>query len=247
MDDGAGTDRGAVYIFRYNGSTWVEEDTLTAPDAADNDLFGRYVSAGPDNVIVGAIHDDDNGSDSGAAYVFRYSNTWFLEGKIIASDGQGGDNFGWDVSGSGINFGISSPNGASGAVTDTGAVYVYNRPCSAGSTPLTWYPDFDSDGYGDRFTPMVLCQQEASFVADGTDCDDANASVHPGATEVCDDGIDNDCDGYFDADDSDCKSDGGGGGGGCNTVGRLTGGPIWPDLIWLTLLGSFLLFFRKRV
>lgn len=37
------------------------------------------------------------------------------------------------------------------------------------------------------------------------DCDETNPEVNPGATEVCDDGIDNDCDEVSDTDDSNCQ------------------------------------------
>jgi hypothetical protein len=36
------------------------------------------------------------------------------------------------------------------------------------------------------------------------DCDDGNPDVNPGAIEVCDNGLDDDCDGQIDAADSDC-------------------------------------------
>ena len=36
------------------------------------------------------------------------------------------------------------------------------------------------------------------------DCDDSDPAVHPGAVELCDDGIDNDCDSFIDDRDSDC-------------------------------------------
>lgn len=40
----------------------------------------------------------------------------------------------------------------------------------------------------------------------GNDCDDQNAALNPGQSEVCDDALDNDCDGYVDIDDIDCAS-----------------------------------------
>jgi MYXO-CTERM domain-containing protein len=48
----------------------------------------------------------------------------------------------------------------------------------------------------------------------GGDCDDSDDSVHPGADEVCDDEVDNDCDGLADDDDADCQGGGGASGGG---------------------------------
>ncbi len=65
----------------------------------------------------------------------------------------------------------------------------------------TWYTDADGDGFGDGGTAVVACTAPAGTVADGTDCDDANDTVHPGADEVCD-GVDNDCDGDVDEDDA---------------------------------------------
>ncbi len=63
----------------------------------------------------------------------------------------------------------------------------------------TWYTDADGDGYGDAGAPIEDCDPGAGFVADDTDCDDASASVSPGADEVCN-GADDDCDGLADED-----------------------------------------------
>ncbi len=57
--------------------------------------------------------------------------------------------------------------------------------------------DADGDGYED-----AACNPDPAN--GGGDCDDTDASVNPGMTEVCDDGIDNDCDGLVDANDPDC-------------------------------------------
>jgi len=63
----------------------------------------------------------------------------------------------------------------------------------------TWRADADGDGYGDPGVEVVVCDQPTGFVLalDETDCDDADAGIHPGAEEYCD-GVDQDCDGEID-------------------------------------------------
>lgn len=59
-----------------------------------------------------------------------------------------------------------------------------------------WYLDADADGYGDASdegTPD--CGAVPGAVSDHTDCDDAEVGIHPAATEVPYDGVDDDCDG----------------------------------------------------
>ena len=66
----------------------------------------------------------------------------------------------------------------------------------------TFYLDSDSDGYGDPFNPTMDCTAPSGYVADSTDCDDARATVNPGAAEVCDvQDRDEDCNGFADDDD----------------------------------------------
>ncbi|MCB9742536.1 MAG: FG-GAP repeat protein [Alphaproteobacteria bacterium] len=60
---------------------------------------------------------------------------------------------------------------------------------------LTWYSDADADGYGDAESTVLACSAPSGAVADDTDCDDSDASQYPGAPEVCNDGLVNDCDG----------------------------------------------------
>ena len=63
----------------------------------------------------------------------------------------------------------------------------------------TWYSDADADGYGDPAAATEACSQPPGAVSGGTDCDDADADIHPASAERCD-GIDNDCDGDIDED-----------------------------------------------
>ncbi len=62
-----------------------------------------------------------------------------------------------------------------------------------------FYADNDGDGYGDAGSSVQGCEPPGGYVDDQADCDDGNAGIHPGATEVCD-GLDNDCDGDIDED-----------------------------------------------
>ena len=89
------------------------------------------------------------------------------------------------------------------------------------------------------------------------DCDDTRASVHPGATEVCGNGLDDDCSGG----DASCGGSTGGhtsgGGGGGSTSGRLSAGDfnctglinniITNDKIKVTMKGTEYTFFVKSL
>ncbi len=61
----------------------------------------------------------------------------------------------------------------------------------------TWYADGDADGYGDAGSTATACSEPSGYSDDDSDCDDADAAVHPGAAEACNE-IDDDCDGSVD-------------------------------------------------
>ncbi len=73
-DDDNGSNSGSAYTFIKPVSGWAnmtQTAKLTASDGAEFDYFGRSVAISGDTALVGAFWDDDNGTDSGSAYVFE--------------------------------------------------------------------------------------------------------------------------------------------------------------------------------
>ncbi|MEC7240102.1 MAG: MopE-related protein [Myxococcota bacterium] len=64
-----------------------------------------------------------------------------------------------------------------------------------------WYSDVDGDSFGAANYSMMSCEQPDGYVGNADDCDDLVFAVNPDALEICDGGIDNDCDGLSDDDD----------------------------------------------
>jgi hypothetical protein len=62
----------------------------------------------------------------------------------------------------------------------------------------TFYRDNDGDGYGDANNTVLACSAPSGYVSDATDCNDNNSAVNPGASEVCGNGIDDNCNGQID-------------------------------------------------
>ncbi|HAS43743.1 MAG TPA: hypothetical protein DCS93_24895 [Microscillaceae bacterium] len=123
QEDTGGSDVGAAYIFKRNGTTWTQEAKIQASDKQKNDNFGESVSISGDYVIVGADKEDTGGNKAGAAYIFKRDGiAWTQETKIQANDKEAFDSFGNSVSLSG-DYAIV---GASGEGT-TGAAYIFKR------------------------------------------------------------------------------------------------------------------------
>lgn len=72
-----------------------------------------------------------------------------------------------------------------------------NGEVDEGLPTETYYVDADGDGFGDPAVSVVACSAPEGYVLDNTDCDDADDTVYPGATEILD-GKDNNCDGQID-------------------------------------------------
>ena len=124
--DDNGDSSGSAYVFRYDGTGWVEEAKLTASDGAADDEFGGSVAVAGDTAVVGAPFHADNGSTSGSAYVFRYDGTdWVEEAKLTASDGAADDQFGGLVAVSGDTL-VVGAEGDDDNGSFSGSAYVFH-------------------------------------------------------------------------------------------------------------------------
>ncbi|MCB9087265.1 MAG: T9SS type A sorting domain-containing protein [Calditrichae bacterium] len=142
--------RGAAYIFHWNGTQWVEAAMLTAPNAEMSDDFGISVSISGERVLIGADGDDDMGPEAGAAYIFRWNGSnWVQEAKLTASDGDGEDSFGNSVSLSG-DWALVGAVNDDGSSHDAGAAYCFHWNGSAWQevAKLTADDGQENDGFG---------------------------------------------------------------------------------------------------
>ena len=128
-DTPGGVQAGSAYVFVRSGTTWTEEQQLTASDAAGGDHFGIWVSISGDTVVVGAYDDDTAaGVDAGSAYVYvRSGTTWTQQQKLMASDAAAVDLFGVSVSVSGDTLAVGARLHPSPGGFDAGSAYVFVR------------------------------------------------------------------------------------------------------------------------
>lgn len=122
---------GNVYVFRWNGTTWEQEQRILGPSAVTGSQtdFGRSLAISGNTIAIGARLDDTTGgANAGAVYVYtRVAGIWTLQQRLTASNGAVDDNFGDAV---GI-YGDTIAAAAPGAASDAGSVYAFTR---AGST-----------------------------------------------------------------------------------------------------------------
>jgi len=129
---------GAVYIFRLDGDTWVQEAYLKASNSDTNDRFGNALALDGDTLVVGAEDDEGSNTSTGSVYVFVRSNgVWTQQARLNAMQYGNRDEFGADVAiaGDTIVVGAPSEDGSATGVNGTadsdgnnaGAAYVFTR------------------------------------------------------------------------------------------------------------------------
>ena len=149
LDDDQGVSSGSAYVFRFNGSRWVEEQKLVAADGAPDDRFGGCVAVSGDVIVVGAVQDDDNGPNSGSAYVYGFNgSTWVEEEKLLPGDGSANDKFGASVAVSGDTVVVGAYMHDANQINDSGSAYVFRTDGSSWPevdkllAPDGWYWDY---------------------------------------------------------------------------------------------------------
>ncbi|MCC6903570.1 MAG: FG-GAP repeat protein [Polyangiaceae bacterium] len=178
------SERGTAYAFARSGTTWSQQQKLTASDGAAGHLFGESVALSGTTAVVGApmttLIDNEIGPmplGNGAAYVFvRSGSTWSQQAKLTASDGVLGDKLGDGVAidGETVVLGASRRNTAD----RRGGAYLFLR------SGTTWAPRgtlLASDGAQlDRFGTSVAVS--GPLVLIGAPGDDfSNHSSHGSA------------------------------------------------------------------
>lgn len=106
----------------------AQDAKLLANDGAAGDRFGTTVAMSGDTIVVGADYDDDNGTDSGAAYVFRnVAGVWVQEAKLLPNDGSAGAHFGQAVAIDGNTIAVGAYLDDALGLADAGSAYVFVR------------------------------------------------------------------------------------------------------------------------
>jgi len=134
-------EKGAVYVFERIGGKWNQQAKLTADSPEEGDRFGYSVALSGDTIVVGVPQDNDNGKDSGSAYIFiREGGRWVQQAKLTANDAAERDEFGYSVA-------ISSNMVVIGAIWDdnepfiSGSAYIFENTGAEWSQQAKLVPD----------------------------------------------------------------------------------------------------------
>ncbi len=134
-NDDAGSSSGAAYVFARNAGgadNWGQVRKLTASDPNAVDHFGISCALSGGTLVVGAHRDDDNGNESGSAYVFERDfggeNNWGQAQKLTAADGATADSFGRATAIRGDTIAVGAYAHEHGTLgVRAGAVYLFER------------------------------------------------------------------------------------------------------------------------
>ncbi|WP_164009376.1 MopE-related protein [Pyxidicoccus trucidator] len=167
-----------------------------APNPGDCNDTNAVFNPGAIEVCDGMDNDCDTQADEGLP-----TQAWYRD-----ADGDGTGNAGETVQNcrqpAGFVADATDCNDASAAIKPGGTEVcdALDNDCDAQvdeGLMGAWYRDADGDGFGDAAQETQACAKPTGYVASSSDCNDSNAAIKPGATEVCD-SVDNNCSGAVD-------------------------------------------------
>ncbi len=162
-DDDGGNSTGSVYVFEFDGTSWVETQKITASDASAGDQFGNSVSLFGDRALIGARGYRESTSVLGAVYVLDYNGqSWVETQKLTASDGVNLDGFGVSVSLFGDKALIGAFEDDENGFSNTGSAYVFEFN-GANWTETQKLIASDGDNF-DRFGNSVSLMSDRALI-----------------------------------------------------------------------------------
>ena len=128
------SNQGAAYVFARTGTSWAQQQKLTASDALASAGFGYAVSMIGNTVVIGAWTMNIGANNlQGAAYIFRDNGvSWTQQTRVTAADGAASDRFGSSVGLTDSWVVIGAVEDDIGANGNQGSAYVFNR-CEIGA------------------------------------------------------------------------------------------------------------------
>jgi len=128
---GGAEEKGAAYIYHWNGTSWIQQAKLVAFDAEYGDWFGSAVDISGNYAIVGAHGDEiSTYSNAGSAYIYKRNGTsWNFHDKIFQKVSQlnAYSDFGRNVAIDGEYAVITAPQDDMIPDDNKGAVYFYHN------------------------------------------------------------------------------------------------------------------------
>ena len=107
---------------------WFETNKITSLQSKSQDFFGSSVDISGDYAVISAVQDDTRGFDAGAAYVYHWNGSaWVEQIKLTASDGVFFDKFGSDVAIDGDYIIIGADSAKYNGEGGVGAAYIFHR------------------------------------------------------------------------------------------------------------------------
>ena len=197
--DGDGFGAGEVLWACYQPPGYVPDCSFAVAPVCDCDDSNFNINPAAPEICNEGIDDDCNGYADDYDYNVVGQTNYYIDG-----DGDGyGEGFiqscaqysgyvliGGDCYDASADIYPGAPEECNGTDEDCDGV-------ADNDVQSFFYPDMDGDGFG-AGDPIQTCTQPDNTSGNNLDCDDTNSAVSPVAQEICNSGVDDDCDGQSD-------------------------------------------------